>query len=304
MRMLAKMATQEQFATTSLQPASSHRQRARWERRLWMGMILVILILGAIIMSMPFVWLVSSSFKPLEKIFIFPPEWIPNPFRPQNYTEALLYKPFGLYLFNTMRIVVLNMIAIVLTASFCGYGFARIRFPGRDFWFAIVLATLMIPYFVLMVPQFIMFSRMGWVDTFLPLTVPFFFGGGAFNIFLFRQFFRSLPEELADAGRIDGCTEFGIYWRIMLPLSKPALATVAIFTFLAAWNDYIGPLLYLRSDYNFTVAIGLATFRGVMKTEWNLLMAASTAMILPVILLFFFAQRYFVDGLVLSGLKG
>lgn len=304
MRMLAKMATQEQFATTSLQPVTSHRQRARWERRLWMGMILAILILGAIIMSMPFVWLVSSSFKPLEKIFIFPPEWIPNPFRPQNYTEALLYKPFGLYLFNTMRIVVLNMLAIVLTASFCGYGFARIRFPGRDFWFAIVLATLMIPYFVLMVPQFIMFSRMGWVDTFLPLTVPFFFGGGAFNIFLFRQFFRSLPEELADAGRIDGCTEFGIYWRIMLPLSKPALATVAIFTFLAAWNDYIGPLLYLRSDYNFTVAIGLATFRGVMKTEWNLLMAASTAMILPVILLFFFAQRYFVDGLVLSGLKG
>lgn len=302
--MLANMATQEQFATTALQPASTYKRRALWERRLWTGLILTILILGAIVMSMPFVWLVSSSFKPLEKIFIFPPEWIPNPFRPQNYTEALLYKPFGLYLFNTMRIVVLNLIAILLTASFCGYGFARIRFPGRDFWFAIVLATLMIPYFVLMVPQFIIFSRMGWVDSFLPLTVPFFFGGGAFNIFLFRQFFRSLPEELADAGRIDGCTEFGIYWRIMMPLSKPALATVAIFTFLAAWNDYIGPLLYLRSDYNFTVAIGLATFRGVMKTEWNLLMAASTAMILPVILLFFFAQRYFVDGLVLSGLKG
>ena len=302
--MLANMATQEQFATPPLQPASNYKQRAVWERRLWTGLILTILIIGAVIMSMPFVWLVSSSFKPLEKIFIFPPEWIPNPFRPENYTEALLYKPFGLYLFNTMRIVALNLVAILLTSSFCGYGFARIRFPGRDFWFAIVLATLMIPYFVLMVPQFIMFSRMGWVDSFLPLTIPFFFGGGAFNIFLFRQFFRSLPEELADAGRIDGCTEFGIYWRIMMPLSKPALATVAIFTFLAAWNDYIGPLLYLRSDYNFTVAIGLATFRGVMKTEWNLLMAASTAMILPVILLFFFAQRYFVDGLVLSGLKG
>ncbi|MCO5247188.1 MAG: carbohydrate ABC transporter permease [Anaerolineae bacterium] len=298
------MATQEQFATTTLQPASRRKQRAIWEQRLWKGLLLTILIVGAVITSMPFVWLVSSSLKPLEKIFIFPPEWIPNPVRLENYSEALLYKPFGLYLFNTMRIVILNIVAIVVTASFCGYGFARIRFPGRDFWFAIVLATLMIPYFVLMVPQFIMFSRMGWVDSFLPLTVPFFFGGGAFNIFLFRQFFRSLPEELADAGRIDGCTEFGIYWRIMLPLSKPALATVAIFTFLAAWNDYIGPLLYLRSDYNFTVAIGLATFRGVMKTEWNLLMAASTAMILPVILLFFFAQRYFVDGLVLSGLKG
>ncbi|BAM00360.1 MULTISPECIES: carbohydrate ABC transporter permease [Caldilinea] len=255
-------------------------------------------------MSLPFIWLVISSFKPLEKIFIFPPEWIPNPFRPQNYIEALVYKPFGLYLFNTMKIVALNLVAVILTASFCGYGFARIRFPGRDFWFALVLSTLMIPYFVLMVPQFIMFSRLGWVDTFYPLTVPLFFGGGAFNIFLFRQFFRSLPEELADAGRIDGCSEFGIYWRIMMPLSKPALATVAIFTFLAAWNDYIGPLLYLRSDSNFTVAIGLATFRSVMRTEWNLLMAASTAMILPVIVLFFLAQRYFVEGIVLSGLKG
>ncbi|MBU6351499.1 MAG: carbohydrate ABC transporter permease [Chloroflexi bacterium] len=255
-------------------------------------------------MALPFVWLLVSSFKPLEKIFIFPPEWIPDPFRPENYVEALVYKPFGLYLWNTLRIVVLNLAAILLSASFCGYGFARIRFPGRDFWFALVLATLMIPYFVLMVPQFIMFTRFGWIDTFHPLTIPFFFGGGAFNIFLFRQFFRSLPEELADAGRIDGCTEYGIYWRIMLPLSKPALATVAIFTFLAAWNDYIGPLLYLRSDYNFTVAIGLATFRSVMSTQWNLLMAASSAMILPVILLFFFAQRYFVDGLVLSGLKG
>lgn len=286
------------------QTAATHKQRVVWEQRLWKGLIVTILVVGAFIMSLPFVWLVSSSFKLEEKIFVFPPEWIPDPFRPQNYIDALLYKPFGLYFFNTMRIVALNLAAILLSASFCGYGFARIRFPGRDFWFSLVLATLMVPYFVLMVPQFIMFSRLGWVDTIYPLTVPLFFGGGAFNIFLFRQFFRSLPEELADAGRIDGCTEFGIYWRIMMPLCKPALATVAVFTFLATWNDYIGPLLYLRSDYNFTVAIGLATFRGVMRTEWNLLMAASTAMILPVILLFFFAQRYFVDGLVLSGLKG
>jgi multiple sugar transport system permease protein len=267
-------------------------------------MILAILFTGAIVMSLPFVWLVVSSLKPLEKIFIFPPEWIPNPPQWQNYVEALVYKPFGLYFLNTMKIVVLNEIAILLSASFCGYGFARIRFPGRDFWFGLVLATLMVPYFVLMVPQFIMFSRFGWVDTFWPLTFPYFFGGGAFNIFLFRQFFRSLPEELADAGRIDGSSEIGIYWRIMLPQCKPALATVAVFTFLFAWNDYIGPLLYLRSDYNFTVAIGLATFRSVMSTQWHLLMAASTAMVFPVILLFFFAQRYFVEGLVMSGIKG
>jgi len=293
-----------QQASTSLAPRNSAKRRILSTDKVLQLLVLAILLIGAAIMSIPFLWLLVSSFKLEEKIFTFPPEWIPNPFRWQNYPDALTYKPFGLYLFNTIKIVTLNEIAILLSASFCGYGFARIRFPGRDFWFSIVLATLMVPYFVLMVPQFIVFSQLRWVDTILPLTFPYFFGGGAFNIFLFRQFFRSLPEELADAGRIDGCNEFGIYWRIMMPLCKPALATVAVFTFLAAWNDYIGPLLYLRSDYNFTVAIGLATFRGVMRTEWNLLMAASTAMILPVILLFFFAQRYFIDGVVLSGLKG
>lgn len=293
-----------QQTSPSFSPVAATKRRAFSTDKVLQMVVLIILLVGAAIMSVPFLWLLVSSFKLEEKIFTFPPEWIPNPFRWQNYPDALTYKPFGLYLFNTMKIVILNEIAILLSASFCGYGFARIRFPGRDFWFSIVLATLMVPYFVLMVPQFIVFSRFGWVDTILPLTFPYFFGGGAFNIFLFRQFFRSLPEELADAGRIDGCSEFGIYWRIMMPLCKPALATVAVFTFLAAWNDYIGPLLYLRSDYNFTVAIGLATFRGVMRTEWNLLMAASTAMILPVIILFFFAQRYFIEGVVLSGLKG
>ena len=297
------MSTLEQSPVTH-RPVTTQHTKARNSQRLWTAMTLAILIVGSFVMLLPFVWLVSSSLKPLEKVFIFPPQWIPNPPQWQNYVDALVYKPFGTYLFNTMRIIVLNEIAILLSASFCGYGFARIRFPGRDFWFALVLVTLMVPYFVLMVPQFIMFSRFGWVDTFLPLTFPFFFGGGAFNIFLFRQFFRSLPEELADAGRIDGTSEYGIYWKIMLPLCKPALATVAIFTFLAGWNDFIGPLLYLRSDYNFTVAIGLATFRSAMSTQWHLLMAASTAMILPVILLFFFAQRYFVEGLVMTGIKG
>jgi ABC-type glycerol-3-phosphate transport system permease component len=267
-------------------------------------MIWAILLLGSVVMLMPFLWLVSSSLKLENQIFIFPPEWIPNPVRFQNYVDALTYKPFGTYISNTLFIVVLNMVAILGSASFCAYGFARIRFPGRDFWFAIVLSTMMVPYFVLMVPQFVIFTRLGWVNSFLPLTVPFFFGGGAFNIFLLRQFFRTLPEELADAARIDGCNEFTIYARIMLPLAKPALATVAIFTFLNGWNDFLGPLLYLSSPEKFTVAIGLATFRSVMRTRWDLLMAASTAMILPVVILFFFAQRYFIQGIVLSGLKG
>lgn len=271
---------------------------------LWRAFVWLVLVAGAFVMALPFVWLLSSSLKVETQIFQFPPQWIPNPVRFQNYTDALTYKPFNLYIINTLTIVVLNEIAILGSASLCAYGFARIRFPGRDFWFGIVLATMMVPYFVLMIPQFIMFSRLGWMDSFLPLTVPFFFGGGAFNIFLLRQFFRTLPAELADAARIDGCNELGIYWRIMMPLAKPALATVAIFTFLFGWNDFLGPLLYLSSPDNFTVAIGLATFRSVMRTRWDLLMAASSAMILPVVLLFFFAQRYFIQGIVMTGLKG
>lgn len=269
----------------------------------WRVLIWAMLLLGSVVMIMPFLWLLSSSFKPENDIFIFPPKWIPDPWRPQNYVDALTYKPFAIYITNTLIIVGLNLVAILGTASLCAYGFARIKFWGRDFWFVLVLSTMMVPYFVLMVPQFVIFSRLGWIDTFLPLTVPFFFGGGAFNIFLLRQFFRTLPEELADAARIDGCSEFRIYWNIMLPLAKPALAAVAIFTFLNGWNDFIGPLLYLNSPEKFTVAIGLATFRSVMRTRYDLLMAASAAMILPVILLFFFAQRYFIQGVVLSGLK-
>lgn len=273
-------------------------------RTWWQLFVWLVLIAGAVVMIMPFLWLVSSSLKLEQRVFEFPPSWLPDPIRWANYYDALTYKPFHLYFKNTILIAVLNQIAILLTASFCAYGFARIEFPGRDFWFAVAMATIMIPYFVIMIPQFVIFSRLGWTDTILPLTVPFFFGGGAFNIFLFRQFFRSLPSELSDAARIDGCTEFDIYWRIMLPLSGPALITVAIFTFLFSWNDYIGPLIYLTSPEKITVAVGLATFRSVMRTQWNLLMAASTVMTLPVVLLFFILQRYFIRGVVMSGLKG
>jgi multiple sugar transport system permease protein len=296
-----------QHSSTPLSPTSAG---ARWAAKLrngefwWRVLIWAVLVTGSVVMIMPFVWLVSSSFKPENDIFIFPPKWIPDPWRPQNYVDALTYKPFNIYITNTLIIVGLNMVAVLFTASLCAYGFARIKFWGRDFWFVLVLSTMMVPYFVLMVPQFVIFSRLGWVDSFRPLTIPIFFGGGAFNIFLLRQFFRTLPEELADAARIDGCSEFRIYWNIMVPLAKPALAAVAIFTFLNGWNDFIGPLLYLNSPEKFTVAIGLATFRSVMRTRYDLLMAASSAMILPVIVLFFFAQRYFIQGVVLSGLKG
>lgn len=268
----------------------------------WLTYILLIAVAG--LMLFPFLWLVSSSLKSQVQIFAYPPEWIPNPPIWQNYVDAMTFRPFHIYLRNSIAIATLNVIAVVLTSSLCAYGFARIRFWGREFWFSIVIATLLLPSIVTLVPQFIIFTRLGWIDTILPLTVPIFFGGGAFNIFLLRQFFRTIPEELADAARIDGCSEFGIYWRVMMPLSKPALITVAIFTFLASWNDLIGPLVYLRTPDTYTVAIGLAQFRGALTTRWDLQMAAATVMVLPVVVLFFFAQRYFIKGIVMTGLKG
>ena len=275
-----------------------------WSKRISRTLAYAILIFGATLMMLPLMWMVSSSFKLEQRVFEYPPQLIPNPFRPANYVEALTYKPFDIYLRNTGFLVVMHEVAILLTASFCAYGFARMRFRGRDAWFTAVLATMMVPGVVMMVPSFVIFSRLKWIDTFLPLIVPPFFGGGAFNIFLLRQFFRTIPEELADAARIDGCNEFSIYARIMMPLAKPALTTVAIFTFFGTWNDFIGPLLYLHSPQRFTVSIGLATFRSVMYTRWDLLMAASTAMTLPVVVVFFLAQRYFVQSVVLTGLKG
>jgi ABC-type glycerol-3-phosphate transport system permease component len=275
----------------------------------------LVLVIGAIVMLFPLIWMVSSSLKLEQRVFQFPPRLIPDPIRLQNYVDALTYKPFDVYLRNTAFLVVMNELAIVLASSFCAYGFARLRFPGRDLWFGLVLATLMVPYVVMMVPQFVIFSRLKWIDTFLPLTVPFFFGGGAFNIFLMRQFFRTIPEELADAARIDGCNEFIIYARIMMPLAKPALITVAIFTFLATWNDLMGPLLYINSPQRFTLAVGLANFRASFgsglrdmgaggRSRWDLLMAFAMTMTAPVVLIFFLAQRYFVQGVVLTGLKG
>ncbi len=287
-------------------PTTPRRGSKKQGERIWQIIVWMILLTGAVIFLLPFIWMVSSSLKEEQAVFQYPPQFIPNPVMWSNYITALTYKPFPLYVFNTLIIVVLNLIAVLLTSSFCAYGFARIQFKGRDFWFSVVLATMMVPYFVIMIPQFVMFTRLGWIDTrlYLPLTVPLFFGGGAFNIFLLRQFFKGIPADLADAARVDGCTEFGIYWRIMMPLAKPALATIAIFTFLGTWNDFIGPLLYIKSPNLFTVSIGLAAFRGVMRTRWDLLMAASTAMVLPAIILFFSAQRYFIQGAAISGLKG
>ena len=279
-------------------------RRYRRLHRLGRAIIWLLLVIGSALMMVPFLWLVSSSLKSPAQLWVFPPQWIPNPVKWSNYREALTTLPFHIYFKNTILIVTFTLFGVLGSSSLSAYGFARLRFPGRDAIFMILLSTMMLPGVVLMIPQFVMFRNLGWIDTFKPLIIPHYFGGGAFNVFLLRQFFRSLPEELSDAARIDGCGEFKIYYRIILPLAKPALATIGIFTFMGTWNDFMGPLIYLNSPEKRTLALGLASFRSLYATHWNLLMAASTVMVIPIIVLFFGAQRHFVQGIVLTGLKG
>ncbi|MEZ4869799.1 MAG: carbohydrate ABC transporter permease [Caldilineaceae bacterium] len=262
-----------------------------------------LLILLGLLFITPFVWLVSTSLKPTRQIFVLPPQWIPDPYTWSNYPKALTYIPFFHYMGNTFYIACFNVIALTISSSFIAYGFARIRWPGRNVVFSIVIATLMIPYAVTLIPTFLIFRRLGWVGTYNPLTIPALFGD-AFSIFLLRQFYMTIPQELSEAARMDGASEYAIYWRIILQLAKPALATVALFTFMYNWNDLLGPLIYLSDKNTYTLALGMNGFFSRAGTEWALLMAASTVMILPIIILFFFAQRTFIQGVTLTGIKG
>jgi ABC-type glycerol-3-phosphate transport system permease component len=262
------------------------------------------LTLLAVVFIVPFLWVVSTSLKGNEQIFAVPPRWIPETFHFENYATIFERMPFLLYLRNSLFVTGLSIIGIVGSSSLVAYAFACLRWPGRDTFFLIILATMMLPMQVTMIPVFVLFKELGWLNTFKPLVVPAFFGGGAFNIFLLRQFFLGIPRDLADAARIDGCSEFRIYWNIMLPLAKPALATVAILTFMFSWNDFLGPLIYLSDKMKGTLALGLSMFVGQYATEWALLMAASVLMMIPMILLFFFFQRYFIQGFTMSGIKG
>ena len=264
----------------------------------------IIIGIGAFIFTVPFLWMLSTSLKPESEVFIFPPKWIPNPPHWGNYPKAwggML--PFNLYLKNTLMIVTNNLIGNLVSCSLVAFGFARLRHPLKDVLFMLLLSTMMIPYSVTMIPLFILYSKMGWVNTFKPLMVPAWFGW-PFFIFLLRQFFMGIPIELDEAAKIDGCSNWRIYWSIILPLSKPALAAVSIFSFLGNWNDFLGPLIYLNSQDKYTIAIGLNLFRGQYFTFMSYMMAVSVITVIPVILIFFFAQQYFIKGVVMSGLKG
>jgi len=257
----------------------------------------------AILFLIPFLWMISSSLKPNYQIFAVPPQWIPNPPRWENYGEALTTLPFGRYMINTAVIAIVTIIGHLLSCTIIAYAFARLRAPGRDFLFLVVLATMMLPYPVTMVPLYVLFKQLGWINTILPLTAPAYVGS-AFYIFLLRQFFLTIPRDFEDAAVIDGANIVQILWLVILPLALPALATVAIFTFQASWNDFLAPLIYLQKPDMYTVTLGLQFFRSTFTTNWAYLMAASLVTALPVIVVFFVAQRFFIEGITLSGVKG
>ncbi|MDE2126294.1 MAG: carbohydrate ABC transporter permease [Armatimonadetes bacterium] len=270
----------------------------------------VLLALSALFLF-PLVWMVDTSIKPITETMRIPPTWIPSHWLWSDYPQAFTYGskslgyiPFLVYGRNTLVLCILTVAGTVISNALVAYGFSRIDWRGRDKVFAVVLGTMMVPFPVLMVPMYGLFRNMGWIGTFRPLWVPAWFAG-AFNIFLLRQFFRTIPFELSEAARIDGCSHWQIFRLIIAPLARPALAVVALFQFLATWNDFLGPLIYLLNQKTFTLSLGLQVFQSQNGgTPWNLLMAASTIVIAPIIILFFFTQRQFIEGIAITGLKG
>jgi ABC-type glycerol-3-phosphate transport system permease component len=280
-------------------------------RRFGMRLLVIYLPITALalVYTAPLIWLVSSSLKPEGQVFEYPPNFIPRSFEWVNYPDALVQFPFIVTGLNTLTIVVGVLVGRLLTASLAAYGFARLRFPGRNVLFVLVLTTLMIPYHVILIPQYLIFRDLGWLNTLKPLIVPAWFGGGAFFIFLLRQFFMTIPREYDDAARIDGCGFIQVWWHIIMPMSLPALGAVAIFTFMGEWNDFLAPLIYLNTPEKQTLAIAVEQWRRSSvhtgyNHQWNHIMAVATVVTVPPLLIFFFAQRHFIQGVVISGIKG
>jgi ABC-type glycerol-3-phosphate transport system permease component len=302
------MATQSQLLTDAggqiITKQGSQRAQIR-QRHILLYAGLVVL---SVIFVFPFFWTVSSSLKEVWELYTFPPTWFPANPQWQNYARVLEKVPFLLWAWNSIFVVIMSTVGTVLSASLVAYSFARFRYRGRDLIFLITLGTMMLPAQVTLIPQFVLFHKLGWINTLMPLWIPHWFGGGAFAIFLFRQFIMSLPRDLDEAAIIDGAHYPRIYWSVLLPLCKPVLATVAVISFIAGWNDFVNPLIYLSSPEKFTLAVGLNYFKSVPESSGmpleHLLMAASVMVIVPVLVIFFAAQRYFVQGIVLSGIKG
>ncbi|WP_018752005.1 carbohydrate ABC transporter permease [Paenibacillus sanguinis] len=273
--------------------------------KVWLGKGLIYLVLtaGAIFSLLPLVWLIRSSLMNMGQIFELPPVWIPRPIQFSNYTEALTILPFGQYFVNTAIIVIFSVLGVIVTSSISAYSFARMKWRGKNLVFGLLLSSMMLPYAVTLIPTFVGWSQVGLTNSFIPLIAPAWLGGGAFNIFLLRQFYLSIPRDLDEAAYVDGAGHLRIFRSIILPLTKPALIVVGLFSFLAAWNDFLGPLVYLNDETKYTLALGLQQFKGMYSAEWHLMMAAATVVLLPAIIVFFIGQRYFIEGITLTGIK-
>jgi len=284
---------------------NSHRagtgSRQRKKRIKHLGLHLL-LITGSVVMLVPFAWMLSTSLKEAGDVFIYPPQWIPQPVQWENYKETVTVMPFGRFYLNSAIQAVSVTVLQLLTASLAAFAFARLRFRGRDALFMLYLATMMIPFPVTMIPNFVIMRYLNWIDTFRALILPPAFS--AFSTFLLRQYFMSIPVEMDDAARVDGASSFRIWWQIILPLSGPALATLAIFTFLGQWNNFLWPLIITNSEEMRTLPVGLATFQSQYSVQWNLLMAGSVIAVLPILVIYIAGQKWFVRGITLTGMGG
>ena len=267
------------------------------------GLLYSVLTVSSFTFLVPMLWVLSTSLKRNAEVFQQPIVWIPRDPQWQNYLEIFRLLPFGRFIWNTLVITVLGTIGVLLSSLFVGFSLSRLRWPGRDVVFVMLLGTMMLPEVTLLVPQFVIYKYLRWLDTFYPLIVPSWFGW-AFYHFLMRQFMMGIPYELDEAARVDGASSFRILWQLLAPNCKPVLATIAIFSFLAHYNDFMAPLIFLSSNYKFTIALGLYFFSGRWGNFWNLVMAASMVTLAPPVILFFLAQRYFVQGIQFSGLAG
>ncbi|MCI0398960.1 MAG: carbohydrate ABC transporter permease [Chloroflexi bacterium] len=277
-------------------------QSQRLQQRVTHTLSHLILISGAVVMVLPFLWMLATSFKAPGKTFVYPPEWIPAPFIWENYPNMWTALPFGQFFINSIKIAGLTMIGQLVTCSMAAFAFSILKFRAREILFLLLIATLMIPYQVTLIPTFILFSKIGWVGTHLPLWVPAFWGG-AFGTFLLRQFYLTIPLDLAESARIDGASIWQIFRHIYIPLSGPAMAALAIFTFMWSWNDLLNPLIYVTELDQLTLTIGLSFFQNQYGGKWTLMMAGAVVSILPILVIFFFAQKYFIQGIAMTGLK-
>jgi len=274
----------------------------RAKERLRLNIMRLLLIVVTFVYILPFFWMVSTSLKADQDLFLIPPKWFPIPPEWSNYKNAIEYFPFFTYFKNSLIITFGSVLGTLLVSPLVAYGFSKIYWPGRDFFFYLMLSTMMLPFAVTMIPTFIIFKKLGLVNTLWPLIIPSFFGV-PMHIFLIRQFFNTIPDDFIDAARVDGASELQIYWKIMLPLSKPILLLVGLFQFIGSWNNYLGPLIYLTDEEKYPLALGLPLFLDRYGTHWNWMMAASTLAIIPIVIFFFFAQSYLIEGIKLTGLK-